>query len=161
MSEQKSPSWIDRVMERMPASQGGGDFIIGNVGSSTVTAIGKYIVQVTDVLGKPQVNDPEEIAKAVRQLRDEFQKLAPQLSDGMRYVAEDKINTIEQQLSKKDGPPSGDLIRAAGDWLLEHIPAIGSALASTFLPESVGRIVALAGPATIEWIKGLFNRSAS
>jgi hypothetical protein len=160
MTEKKSTSWIDRVMERMPASQGG-DTIIGNIGSARNAAIGKNIVQVADVFEKPQAGDTEEVAKAIQQLRDEFQKLAPQLSEGKRSVAEDKIDTIEEQLKKKEGPPSGDLIRAAGDWLVDNIPQLGGALLSTFIPEPVGRIILTAGTATIKWIKDLRDRIAS
>ena len=153
-------SWIDRVMEKMPASPSG-DTIIGSIGSATNAAIGKQIVQVANVLGPPQPGDSQEVLKAIAQLRAEFQKLSPQLSDATRNVAEDKINTIEEQLTKKKGSPSGDLIRAAGGWLVDHIPQIGVALLSTFLPEPVGRIVETAGTATIEWIKNLRDRFGS
>jgi hypothetical protein len=141
----------------MPDSPGG-KMIIGNIGSAQNAAIGENITQI---LGKPQPGDTEEVAKAVQQLRNEFQKVAPQLSEGKRYVAEDKINTIEQELKKKDGSPSGDLIRAAGDWLVDNIPELGSALLSTFIPEPVGRILLTAGTATIHWIKNLRDRVAS
>jgi hypothetical protein len=160
MTQEKSTSWIDRVMERMPASQGG-DTIIGNIGSARNAAIGKNIVQVADILGKPQSGDVEEVAKAVERLRAEFQELAPRLSEGKRYVAVDKIDMIEQELTKKDGSPSGDLIRAAGDWLIDNIPEIGSPLLSIFLPEPAGRILASAGAATIEWVKSLRDRIVS
>jgi hypothetical protein len=46
-------SWIDGVMEKMPASSSG-DTIIGSIGSATNAAIGKQIVQVANVLGPPQ-----------------------------------------------------------------------------------------------------------
>lgn len=155
MTQDKSLTWIDRVLEQMPASQGG-DTIIGSIGSAGGNAaIGKNIAQMTDILGKPQPDDAREVEKAIQQLRAEFQKLAPQLSEGQRCVAADKIDTIEQQLKKKDGAPSGDLIRAAGDWLVANVPALGSALLSTFIPEPVGRVLLTAGTATIEWIKNL------
>jgi hypothetical protein len=160
MSQEKATSWIDRVMERMPASQGG-DTIIGHIGKARNAAIGKNIVQVADVLGKPQPGDGEEVAKAVQQLRAEFERLAPQLSERSRHVGADKIDTIEQELTKPDGSPSGDLLRAAGDWLVDNIPEIGSALLAVFLPEPVGRLIVSAGSATVEWIKNLRDRISS
>lgn len=161
MTQDKPTSWIDKVMENMPPSQGG-NTTVGYIGSARGhAAIGSNITQIGDILGKPQPGDTQEVAKAVEQLRTEFQKLAPQLNEGKRAVAEDKINTIEQQLKKKDGAPSGDLIRAAGDWLVDNVPSLGGALLSTFIPEPVGRILLNAGIATIEWVKNLSDRIAS
>lgn len=160
MNRPDENSWIDRVMEHM-ASSSSGDTIVGSIGSAQTAAIGKNIVQVTNVLGQPQPGDSEEVSKAISQLRAEFQRLIPQLSDATRYVAEDKIDTLEHQLKKNDGAPSGDLIRTAGSWLVDHIPQVGGALVSTFLPEPVGRVVEAAGAATVEWVKNLRDRFGS
>ena len=159
MSEE-STSWIDQVVESVPASQGG-DTIIGHIGSAQVAAIGKNITQVTDFLGKPQPGDAKEVQEAIAQLRAEFQRLVPQLSDEQRFLAEDKIKTIGKELQKKDEAPSGDLIRSAGDWIVENIPTLGSALLATFIPAPVGRVLLTAGMATIMWVKNLRKRIAA
>jgi hypothetical protein len=157
MTEQ-STSWIDRVADESRASQRSGDIISGTIGTAQVAAIGKNIHQVTDIFGKPQPGDAKEVQQAIEQLRAEFQKIAPQLSNSQRYLAEDKIQTIEKELQKKDEPLSGDLIRSAGDWIVENIPTLGSALLATFIPEPVGRLLFTAGTATIMWVKNLRKR---
>lgn len=157
MPQSESSSWIDRLLDEPPSPQGG-DVIIGTIGSAEMAVIGKNITQLKQTLGNPRPGDADEVAKAIQELRGELQKLAPQLSDRQRYLAEDKIDIIETELQKKEGAPSGDLIRAAGDWLLDNIPAIGGALLSAFVPDPVGRVLLTAGTATIAWVKGLRSR---
>lgn len=161
MPQLDSTSWIDRILDEPPSPPGGGDIIEGHVGSGENIAIGKNITLIKQTLGQPRPGDTEEVAKAIQGLREEFQKLIPQLNERQRYLAEDKIDIIEAQLQKKDGAPSGDLIRSAGDWLIDNIPTIGGALLSAFIPDPVGRVLVTAGTATIAWVKSLRGRFAS
>ena len=154
-------SWIDRIIDEPPRAHGGGDVIIGKIGKADMAAIGKNITQVKNTLGEPKPGDSEEITKAIKGLREELQKLAPQLSERHRVLAENKIDTIAAELQKAEGDPSGDLIRSAGDWLVDNIPAIGGALLSAFIPDPVGRVLLSAGTATIAWVKALRSRFTS
>lgn len=159
MTPTDSSSWIDRVVDKLPASTAG-QTVVGYIGGNpTMAAVGVNIVQVAhQVLGDPKPSDAREIANALQELRAELQRLAPRLNEKNRYLAEDKISTIEKELTEHPASPSGDLIRAAGDWLVQNVPELAHAVLSIFLPEPVGRVIAKAGGATIEWIKALRNR---
>ena len=150
-------SWLDEIDPRILGIQTGGDVIDITIGDhATYVAAGKNVTQtINQAVGQPQADDQEQIAKALMEFKDAFSKLEPTLNDMQKYVGQDKINTLEKQLSQKEGDPSGDLIREAGNWLLENIPDISEALLSLFLPAPVGRIIARTGERTVKWLKEL------
>lgn len=156
MSPADGPNWIDRVLEKQAVIDKNADVIVAHVGRAENVAIGKNIHQViTQVLGAQRPDDAAEVRRGLAELRREFDRLTPLLTEKQKYLGADKLQTIESELQKEDQPPSGDLIRSAGSWLVEQIPQMGQALISLFLPESVGRVLANSGSAVIEWIRSL------
>jgi hypothetical protein len=158
MGNSEQASWMDRVLEQAGRQQDG-DVIAVHVGRGQNVAAGKNIHQViTQVLGQRTPGDAAEVRRALAELREQFDSIAPSLTQKQADLGADRIQTIETELQKEDSPPSGDLIRSAGDWLLQHIPQIGPAFVSLFLPESIGRVLANSGSAVIEWIRSLSSR---
>lgn len=157
MSVEEKGSWLDRLDPKMLGIESKGDIISISIGdNASQVAAGKNITQsINHAVGEPEPGDEAAVSAALDSFKAEFAQIQSQLSDMQKYVGQDKIATIERQLTEQKDSPSGDLIREAGGWLLENVPDIGEVLLSLFMPAPVGRIVARTGEATVKWLKQL------
>jgi hypothetical protein len=139
----------------------GGDKIegqIGNAGSSAQVAIGKQIQQTIR-------QDPVELTAAERAeiehlLTDLKHQLANlDLPQETKLVGQAFVAQLEQELTKSDEPPDAPTLKAAGDWLLDHLPALAGALARLFANPITGKVVAAAGDGAAAWVKERFGHT--
>lgn len=153
-------SWLDDIDPQKLGIRAGGSVYTVNIGDNNKNImIGQNITQtINTAVGRPQTNDYQQVVSAIAEFKASFEMIKSSLSDRQRFIGEDKINALEKQLTKQDESPSGEIIREAGDWLIENIPEIGEALLRLFLPQPVGRILAKASAATIKWVKELQMR---
>jgi len=149
--------WWDQLPQRIESS--GGDVIIGKVeNASGQTAIGKNITQsIQEALGEPTPDDDTLIEQAFAPLK----AILPQLDSARRSFAEFQIELLNGELSKIDDNemPSATMIIQVGDWLLENVPEMESALDDLLATPAVGRVLARVGEAAIEWVQRRFGNA--
>lgn len=138
----------------------GGDKIeaqVGAVGSGGQVAIGKEIRQTiveapVDITAAERV----ELDGLLAQLRNQLAGL--DIPENKKAVGQEFAGQLEKELTKTDKPPDGSVIKVAGNWLLENMPALAGALTSLFLSPVVGKIVGAAGDVAADWVKEQFGR---
>ena len=136
-----------------------GDVIVANVGAGARNvAIGKNITQIVqETLGQPTADDRALI-------QAEFGKLLEALNQGdvdprRAGKAEARLEDLQDELTKtEDEEPDGEQITKIGDWLLENAPEITQALTELFGMPAVGRLLAKAGGAAVEWARHAFEK---
>jgi hypothetical protein len=160
VEEKRVENWLANIEPQTLSSESGGDVVQVTIGDhATKVAAGKNVTQAIQcALGPTRQDDAEQVRIAIKKFRRKFSKLEDTLTEVQMHVGRDKIELLARELSQKEGEPSGDLIREAGNWLLDNIPEIAEDLLELFMPSSVGRIIAKAGTRTIKWIKELYIR---
>jgi hypothetical protein len=149
MSKKQRPWW-----EKVPT---GGDVIVVQIGDhAREIAAGKDVRLIREVLGEPADVDYQAIEAALADLRARLSKMEG-LESAQRVLAEDRVQTLEEELANQDQPPDISRVSRATDWLLDNIPDIAEALLSFFASPAVGRIIGKAGSAGIEWVRRRFG----
>jgi hypothetical protein len=136
----------------------GGDRIQAHIQGeiSGQVAVGKAIKQT-------MVEAPVDLTAAERvELEGLLAKLRNQLAvleipENKKVVAQEFAGQLGKELTKTDGPPDGSMIKVAGNWLLENIPALAGTLTSLFLSPVVGKIVEATGDLAADWVKEQFG----
>jgi len=150
MNEKQRPWW-----EEVPA---GGDVIVVQMGDyAHKVAAGKDVRLVThEVLEEATGEDYHAVETSLAELRAQLAKVEG-LELAQRVLAEDRVQTLEEELTSQDKPPEVSRVSKAVDWLLDNIPDIAEALLSLFASPAVGRIIGKAGTAGIEWAQKRFG----
>jgi hypothetical protein len=132
---------------------------VGDVGPGAQVAIGKQIKQT-------MAQTPMELTSAERvelehllaELKNQLARL--EIPENKKVVGQEFMGQLEKELTKTEEPPDASMIKVAGNWLLENIPALAGTLASVFLSPVVGKVVEAAGDIGAEWVKERFGAQA-
>jgi len=132
---------------------------VGDVGPGAQVAIGKQIKQTiaqapTELTAAERV----ELEHLLAELKNQLARL--EIPENKKVVGQEFVGQLEKELTKTDEPPDASIIKVAGNWLLENIPALAGTLASVFLSPVVGKVVEAAGDIAAEWVKERFGAQA-
>lgn len=132
---------------------------VGDVGSGAQVAIGKQIKQ-TIAQAPMELTTAErvELDHLLAELKNQLARL--EIPENKKVVGREFVGQLEKELTKTEEPPDASMIKVAGNWLLENIPALAGTLASVFLSPVVGKVVEAAGDIAAEWVKGRFGAQA-
>jgi hypothetical protein len=141
----------------------GGDKIEGHVGSVAAggqVAVGKDIRQVW-TQGPAQLSPTEraELDRLLSGLSSELRRL--DLDERTRILAEERMQELQNELTKKDAAPDPSNIKVAGNWLLDRVPGIAGVVAGLFTSPVVGKVVKAAGDVATGWIRDRFGHQVS
>ncbi|MEZ4714187.1 MAG: effector-associated domain EAD1-containing protein [Caldilineaceae bacterium] len=161
MSKVDKPWWeqidgVSNMIAGLDLSNVKGNVVIGNVGSgSRNVAIGEGITQIiTEVLGEAQPDDRAQIDARFAQIVAALNQSAVEPRTAGK--AEARLEDLQSELTQAD-KPDADEITKMGDWLLENVPQITQALSELFGMPAVGRVLAKAGGAAVEWTRQKFG----
>jgi hypothetical protein len=166
MQDRSQQPWWEQVAigtGDIDASNAGGDVIVANVGAgSRNVAVGKNITQqIVETLGGPTPDDRTRIQEQFAQLMPllDSAQIAPRTAGR----AEAELERLQEELCKTgdDETPDADTITRIGDWLLENVPDIAKALTELFGMPAVGRVLAKAGRAAVDWARVRFGHRAT
>lgn len=162
MADANKPWWeqlpnVSNSIAGLDLSEVKGSVIVANVGpGSRNVAIGENITQiVTETLGEPQADDRARIEAQMAQLVERVNLAA--LEPRTAGKAEARLEDLETELTRQDEKPDASQIIRIGDWLLENVPEISHALGELFGIPAVGRVLAKAGGAAVEWARKTFE----
>lgn len=79
------------------------------------------------------------------------------LPEHKKFIAQEFLDQLEQELTCTDRSPDDKLIKCIGEWLLTGIPAWRNTLAMFFTTPVVSRAIILAGDVTVSWVKERFT----
>ena len=129
---------------------------VGDVGSGAQVAIGKQIKQ-TIAQAPMELTTAErvELDHLLAELKNQLARL--DTPENKKVVGREFVGQLEKELTKTDEPPDASMIKVAGNWLLENIPALAGTLASVFASPIVGKVVEAAGDIAAEWVKKRFG----
>jgi len=129
---------------------------IGYVGPGAQVAIGKGIRQaITQPPVAPTAADRTEIERLVADLKSQLAGLdAPA---NKKLLGQEFVSQLETELTKTAEQPDASIIKVAGNWLLDNLPALAGSLASLFLNPIIGKVVAAAGDLAAEWVQKRFR----
>ncbi len=127
---------------------------VSDVGPGTQVVVGENI-QATQTTTTPE-QDLAEIQRLIAELKTQLARL--ELSADQKIIGGEFVNQLEGELVKKDGKPDQSVIKASGNWLMQHIPALAGALTSLFINPIVGKVVEAAGSIAADWVKEQFGK---
>jgi len=132
---------------------------VGNVGPGAQVAIGKGISQTAvQVPIQLAATEREEIGRLLAELGNQLARL--EVPENKKVVGQEFVGQLEKELTKTDEPPDASLVKVAGNWLLENVPALAGTLAGIFLNPVVGKVVEAAGDIATEWVRERFGAQA-
>jgi hypothetical protein len=130
---------------------------VSAVGSGGQVAIGKEIRQsIVEAPVDLTAAERVELDGLLVQLRHQLAE--SDIPENKKAVGQEFARQLEKELTRTDKPPDSSVIKVAGKWLLENIPALTGALTSLFLSPVVGKIVEAAGDIAADWVKEQFGR---
>ena len=64
---------------------------------------------------------------------------------------------MDAELTQREGPPDGSMIKVAGEWLLKNVPEVAGTLTSLFASPIIGKVVEASGEIAAQWVKDRFG----
>lgn len=154
---QAQPWWHNLDPTRDIHAQG--DVIIATIGAgASNVAVGKNITQqVAQTVGPATPDDRQIVQQKLREI--EAALAAQPASAATGQVAHMQLQLLAGELTKTqpDETPSAGAITIAGNWLLDNLPALKDTLTRLFATPAVGRVLAKAGDAAVEWALARFG----
>jgi hypothetical protein len=125
---------------------------LGDVGPGAQVAIGKDISQtITQTPIELTTAERLELEHLLAELKNQLARL--EIPENKKVIGQELVGQLEKELTKTEEPPDASMIKIAGNWLLENIPALAGTLATVFLNPVVGKIVEGAGDIAAEWVQ--------
>lgn len=151
----RPPPWWDAIPERR------GDVYNVQVGAgASGVAVGSNITQILHAtLGASAPEDGAAIEARLAEVTAALVALGARLDGSLVESASFQLELLGGELTKPKGgdAPSANTITRVGDWLLERVPELHTALAGLFASPAVGRVVGRAGEAAVRWVKDRFG----
>jgi hypothetical protein len=132
---------------------------VGDVGPGAQVSVGKDIRQtISQAPTKLTAAEYAELEGLLAELKAQLTRL--EIHESKKAVGQEFVRQLENEFTKTDAPPDGSVIKVAGNWLLENVPALAGTVASMFLNPIVGKVVGAAGDIAAEWVKKSFSSKA-
>lgn len=156
--QQIQPWWHNLDPPRDIHAQG--DVIIATIGAgASNVAVGKNITQqVLQTVGPARADDQQIIQEKLEAIKAAL--AAQPIGDpAIGQVAQFQLQLLSGELTKtqQEETPSASAIALAGNWLLDNLPDLKDSLAALFATPAVGRVLAKAGDAAVQWALAQFG----